>query len=283
MDPAGRWQRIDELFYAALDLPPHSRLQFLQQACGPDLELLNEVESLLNSSEQTLGFARKAVSQVVRQQTIEEQPAGKRVGAYQVLRVLGEGGMGMVYLATRADQAYQQQVAIKLMRPGFVPSQGMLLRFSAERQILANLNHPNIARLLDGGTGPGDLPYLVMEYVDGVPIDDYCREHKLSIDDRLKLFRSVCAAIEYAHKNLVVHRDIKPGNILVTADGEAKLLDFGIAKLLGPEKGNLTLTRASQRLMTPEYASPEQIRGEPITTATDVYALGVLLYELLAG
>ncbi len=283
MDPAKRWQRIDELFYAALDLPSHSRLEFLQQACGTDLELLKEVESLLSSSEETLGFARKAVSHVARQQTIEEQPAGKRIGAYQVLKVLGEGGMGMVYLAARADEAYQQQVAIKLIHPGFVPSQGMLLRFSAERQILANLNHPNVARLLDGGMGPAGVPYLVMEYVDGVPIDDYCRERKLSIDDRLKLFRTVCGAVEYAHKNLVVHRDIKPGNILVNADGEPKLLDFGIAKLLDPEKGNLTLTRASQRLMTPEYASPEQIRGEPITTATDVYALGVLLYELLAG
>lgn len=283
MDPADRWRRIDSLFYAALDLPEHARPQFLQQACGPDLDLLNEIESLLNSSEHTLGFARQAVAQVAREETQEVQPAARRVGAYQILKVLGEGGMGVVYLATRADEAYQQQVAIKLMHPGFAPSQGVLLRFRAERQILADLSHPNIARLLDGGMAPGGVPYLVMEYVDGVPIDDYCREHKLPIDDRLKLFRTVCAAVEYAHKNLVVHRDIKPGNILVTAEGEPKLLDFGIAKLLDPEKGNPTLTRVSERLMTPEYASPEQIRGEPITTATDVYALGVLLYELLAG
>jgi len=216
------WQRIEELFYAALDLDSAARPAFLQAACGTDLELLKEVESLLGSSEKTMGFARNAVLQIARQQSVEPQPAGKRVGAYKLLRIIGEGGMGTVYLATRADEAYQQQVAIKLMHPGFGPSQGMLLRFSAERQILANLNHPNIARLLDGGMTADGIPYLVMEYVNGVPIDDYCRQNNLSVDDRLKLFGSVCAAVEYAHKNLVIHRDIKPANILVTADGVPK-------------------------------------------------------------
>jgi len=282
MDPADRWQRVEALFYAALDLDPQARTAFLRQECGASVELLQEVESLLDSSEQTLGFARNAVSEVARQQTVEPQPTGKRVGAYRLLRVLGEGGMGTVYLATRADEVYQQQVAVKLMHAGFAPSRGMLLRFSAERQILANLNHPGIARLVDGGiTGEG-VPYLVMEYVDGVPIDDYCRHHRLSVDDRLKLFRIVCAAVEHAHHHLVIHRDIKPANILVTAEGEPKLLDFGIAKLLDPAKLP-RLTRFSERLMTPEYASPEQVHGDAVTTATDVYALGVLLYELLAG
>src|SRR6516164_3800588 len=191
--------------------------------------------------------------------------------------------MGKVYLAARADDAYQQQVAIKLMRADFGHGEAMMVRFSTERQILANLNHPNIARLLDGGMTAEGLPYLVMEYVKGVPLDEYCRQGRIRIERRLQLFCTVCAAVEYAHKNLVVHRDIKPANILVTAEGVPKLLDFGIAKLLDGELGNRGLTQADERLMTPDYASPEQLRGEPITTATDVYALGVLLYELLTG
>ena len=191
--------------------------------------------------------------------------------------------MGKVYLAARADDAYQQQVAIKLMRADFGHGEAMMVRFSTERQILVNLNHPNIARLLDGGMPAEGLPYLVMEYVKGVPLDEYCRQGRIRIERRLQLFCTVCAAVEYAHKNLVVHRDIKPANILVTAEGVPKLLDFGIAKLLDGELGNRGLTQADERLMTPDYASPEQLRGEPITTATDVYALGVLLYELLTG
>jgi eukaryotic-like serine/threonine-protein kinase len=278
------WQRIEELFYTALELDPESRPAFLQQACGANLELQREVESLLDSSQKTVGgFVREAVLRVARQQTTGLQPSGKRVGAYQLLTVIGEGGMGSVYLATRADDSYHQQVAIKLMHPGFGSSQGVLVRFSAERQILASLNHPNIARLLDGGMTTDGMPYLVMEYVEGVAIDEYCRQNNLSIDGRLQLFRTVCAAVEYAHKHLVVHRDIKPANILVTSEGVPKLLDFGIAKLLDPQAGSAALTRTGEQLMTPEYASPEQILGDPITTATDVYALGVLLYELLVG
>jgi serine/threonine-protein kinase len=283
MNPATRWQRIDDLFYVALELEPNARATFLQQQCGTDVELLREVGALLDSSGKTLDYVQNAVQQLARQQTIEPLPTGKRVGAYRLLRVIGEGGMGTVFLAARADELYRQQVAIKLMHTGVGPSQGMFLRFSAERQILANLNHPNIARLLDGGMTVNGLPYLVMEYVNGIAIDDYCRQNSVSLDDRLQLFRTVCGAVEYAHKNLVVHRDIKPANILVTAEGVPKLLDFGIAKLLDPQAGNLMNTRTFERLMTPDYASPEQVRGDQITTATDVYALGVLLYELLAG
>ena len=276
------WQRIDELFYAALELDAAARPAFLGEACGGDLQLLREVESLLGSSQQTLGFARGAVAEVAARPSIALQPAGKRVGAYQLIRPLGEGGMGAVYLASRADESFHQLVAIKLMHPAVAPSQGMLLRFRAERQILANLNHPNIARLFDGGMTDDGIPYLAMEYVDGIRIDDYCRRNSLSVDARLKLFREVCSAVEYAHHNLVIHRDIKPANILVTAEGMPKLLDFGIAKLLDPDTGDANLTRTGDRLMTPEYASPEQVRGDRITTASDVYALGVLLYELLA-
>lgn len=278
-----RWQRLEALFFEALDLDPSARAAFLEHSCGTDLDLRVELQSLLNSSERTLADLRRPVEEVARE--VVEDKAGQRIGPYQIVRVLGEGGMGLVYLASRADEQYQHLVAIKLMHGGFGQSPEMLRRFRAERQILANLDHPNIARLLDGGITPGGAPYLVMEYIDGVPIDDYCRRHPFSAGERLQLFRTVCGAVEYAHRNLVVHRDIKPGNILVTEDGTPKLLDFGIAKLLDPEQSNRTFayTVDTARLMTPEYASPEQVRGEPVTTATDVYALGVLLYELLTG
>jgi serine/threonine-protein kinase len=282
--PAGNnWQRIEALFYAALEYSAADRPGFLDSACDGDLSLRQEVESLLEASGKTVSFLRKPVQQAARQfDDSDEILSDRQIGAYRLLHVLGEGGMGRVHLAARADQMYRQQVAIKLMHPGFAQTQRMLLRFGAERQILANLNHPNIARLLDGGVDKG-LPYLVMEYVDGLPIDEYCRKNKVGTEARLRLFRTVCGAVEYAHKNLVVHRDIKPGNILVTADGVPKLLDFGIAKLLAPDGGDLTQTRTAERMMTPEYASPEQVRGDTITTSTDVYALGVLLYELLSG
>ena len=277
------WLRIEAVFYAALEHPPADRPAFLDHSCAGDLALRQEVDSLLEASDKTLGFLQKPVQSAVRAlETTEEITSGRQIGAYRLLRVLGEGGMGRVYLAARADDMYQQQVAIKLMHAGFAQTQRMLLRFGAERQILANLNHPNIARLLDGGVD-GGLPYLVMEYVDGDSIDDYCRKNNLGTEARLRLFCTVCSAVEYAHKNLVVHRDIKPGNILVNAEGVPKLLDFGIAKLLAPDGAEIAQTRTAERMMTPEYASPEQVRGDNITTSTDVYALGVLLYELLAG
>jgi serine/threonine protein kinase len=209
----------------------------------------------------------------------------KQIGQYRVERELGRGGMGVVYLAWRADQQFQKQVAIKLLQ-GSMTSEEALKRFRFERQILANLEHPNIARLLDGGTTEQGEPYIVMEYVrGGVPIDRYCEEQRLRLDQRLKLFQTVCSAVEYAHQHLIVHRDLKPGNILVTGDGQVKLLDFGIAKALIPVFGpdEVVHTKTGVLAMTPEYASPEQIRGEPIGVASDVYTLGVVLYQLLTG
>ncbi|HZD53680.1 MAG TPA: serine/threonine-protein kinase, partial [Woeseiaceae bacterium] len=209
--------------------------------------------------------------------------AGRRIGPYRIVRVIGSGGMGIVYLAERADESFRQQVAIKLVRNRLVDPETEK-RLVGERQILANLDHPNIARLFDGGTTAEGAPYLVMEYIDGVPIDHYCDSRRLSIDERLNLFRAICSAVHYAHQNLVVHRDIKPTNILVTRDGIPKLLDFGIAKLLDPAGASTDgLTRGGILVMTPENAAPEQVLEGTITTATDTYALGVLLYRLLCG
>jgi serine/threonine protein kinase len=282
MEPE-RWRRVEELFHAALEQEPRTASAFLQQACGDDSELLREVQSLLDSSRQSLGFAHRAVVNVAREQIAQLPSAGNRVGAYLLQKKLGEGGMGAVYLAIRADGEDQQQVAIKLMQPWVRLSPRMLERFITELKILANLQHPNIAQLLDAGVTEDYAPYLVMEYVDGIAIADYCCQTRLRTRNRLRLFLIVCAAVEHAHQNLVVHRDIKPANILVTAEGVPKLLDFGIAKLLDPIAKEQTVTRLSQRVMTLEYASPEQLSGGKITTATDVYGLGVLLYELLAG
>ena len=207
----------------------------------------------------------------------------RRIGPYRVLRELGRGGMGVVYLAERDDGQYRQRVAVKLLRAS-PDAEELHRRFVAERQILASLSHPHIAQLLDGGTSEGELPYLVIEYVDGLPLTEYCDRHRLGIEARLRLFQDVCAAVQHAHQNLVLHRDLKPGNVLVTPAGTVKLLDFGIAKLLNPGLGaEQPLTRTAFRMMTPAYASPEQVRGDSLTTASDVYALGLLLFELLVG
>ena len=202
---------------------------------------------------------------------------GQHIGLYKINREIGRGGMGTVYLATRDDDQYQKQVAIKVVKRG-MDTDLVLARFRNERQILAGFDHPNIARLFDGGSTETGLPYFIMEYVEGQAIDEYCDSHRLSTAARLELFRTVCSAVQYAHQHLVIHRDIKPSNILVTADGVPKLLDFGIAKLLHSEatQGNAT-TAIVQRLMTPEYASPEQVLGESITTVSDVYSLGAAL------
>ena len=209
---------------------------------------------------------------------------GYRVGSYQLEMRLGRGGMGTVWLATRHDEAFQKNVAIKLVKRG-MDSGEILRRFRTERQVLANLDHPNIARLIDGGSTPDGLPYLVMEYVEGVPLDRFCEEQNCSIEERLRLFRSVCAAVHYAHQNLVVHRDIKPGNILVTRDGVPKLLDFGIAKLLDPDISirDKAQTRPGMPPMTLDYASPEQVRGHDVDARTDLYLVGCVAYELLTG
>jgi eukaryotic-like serine/threonine-protein kinase len=277
----GHWNRLERLFYGAFELAPAERTAFLDRECGEDPDLRREVESLLAYSAKTLDVLQRPVAEAA--QRLAWRDAGQQVGPYRLISFLGEGGMGQVYLASRADHLYEQQVAIKLMHSGLKQAQSMLLRFGTERRILANLNHPNIARLLDAGITPDGAPYLVMEYVDGIRIDEYCLRSRLKPPEILRLFITVSSAVEYAHKNLVVHRDIKPANILVAADGAPKLLDFGIAKLLLPDAGELALTRPTDRIMTPGYASPEQVRGEHVTTATDVYALGVLLYQLLTG
>jgi serine/threonine-protein kinase len=277
---AARWDRLEQLFYAALALAAAERTQFLDRECAGDAGLRAEVESLLAFSGKTLQELRKPIDQAA--QNLASKETGQQIGPYRLIRLIGEGGMGQVYLARRADHLYEQEVAIKLMHAGLKQAQSMLSRFSAERQILANLNHPNIARLLDAGITSDGAPYLVMEYIAGTRIDEYCRVNKLPPKEVLKLFLPVCSAVEYAHKSLVVHRDIKPANILVTPGGMPKLLDFGIAKLLDPD-GEDAQTITAERMMTPEYASPEQVRGDQVTTSTDVYALGVLLYELLTG
>ena len=286
MPPASeRWTRVKELFEAAVDLAPNERVTLLNNECDGDDALRREVESLLASDAQTDGFIEQPVLEMPRNlfpESPDESLVGRQFGAYQILREVGRGGLGAVYLAARADDEYRKEVAIKLVRRG-LDTEDILRRFRNERQILAQLDHPNIARLIDGGTTDDGRPYFVMEYVNGQPITAYCESHSLNPTERLDLFRKVCAAVTFAHQNLVIHRDLKPSNILVAADGEPKLLDFGIAKLLGPEEEALAPTMAGQRAMTPEYASPEQIKGERITTASDVYSLGVLLYELLTG
>ncbi|MFQ5572027.1 MAG: tetratricopeptide repeat protein, partial [Rhodothermales bacterium] len=286
--PSERWQQVAGLLESALAMPPEQRTPFLDQACPDDPDLRREVAILLNAHDQAGDFLQEidadqatALIESVGGAATE----GQRIGPYQLVRELGRGGMGAVFLARRADEQFEQQVALKLIKRG-MDSEAILRRFLHERQILARLHHPNVARLLDGGVSDEDRPYFAMEYVEGVPLTDYCDGHRLDVEARLRLFEKVCRAVQYAHTNLVVHRDLKPSNMLVTEKGELKLLDFGIAKLLGhdeTEAGEGTLTEAGLRVMTPEYAAPEQIRGETITTATDVYALGVVLYELLTG
>ena len=277
------WRRVETIFEEVSALPEGERTERLDRLCGGDEALRREVVSLLAADEGAGDFLERPP--VPASVALPPPSAvGRRLGPYQVKRKLGEGGMATVYLAERADEQFRQQVAIKIFGYGADRSD-LLERFRAERQILASLDHPNIARLLDGGTTEDGLPYLVMEYIDGVPVDRYCDEHGLGTDARVDLFREICAAVQYAHQHLVVHRDIKPSNILVTADGRPHLLDFGIAKLLegATVPGAPAATMTGQRMMTPHYASPEQVEGRPITTASDVYSLGVLLYVLLAG
>ncbi len=280
MDP-GRFARLQELFHEALALSPGERRAHLEAASGGDRALVDEVLLLLASGESGADSLAEDV-RVAASAFARDAAAVRRIGPYRVLRELDEGGMGVVYLAVRDDDAYRKRVAIKVASG---PGDRGEARFVQERQILATLEHPGIARLLDGGSTESGRPYLVMEYVEGEPIDLYCDRRELTIDARLELFWLVCQAVYHAHQSLVVHRDIKPSNILVTASGQPKLLDFGIAKLLAPDLlgDGAPLTGTGLRPMTPEYASPEQLRGAPVTTAADVYSLGVVLYELLAG
>jgi len=281
-----RWKQVETIFEEALEIPPGERSPFLERTCAGDEELRHEVDSLLESHGSAGTFLDNSDPFFSKEDLTENGSflqSGTTIDHYRIVREIGRGGMGAVYLAERADAEYEKQVAIKLIKRG-MDTDSVLRHFRNERQILASFDHPNIARLFDGGTTGGGLSYFVMEYVEGVPIDEYCNKHALSIGERLKLFREVCAAVSYAHRHLVIHRDIKRTNILVTAEGVPKLLDFGIAKILQEGDGAQPLaTMTGLRLMTPEYASPEQIRGEAVTTASDVYSLGVVLYELLTG
>jgi serine/threonine protein kinase/tetratricopeptide (TPR) repeat protein len=278
------WDQIQEIFFKTADLPDSERDAFLARACGGDAGLRSEVESLLRADAAGDSAIAAAIGSEVSA-LLDDQTSlvGTRMGPYRLLKEIGRGGMGAVYLGERDDELYRKLVAVKVVKRG-MDSAEVLARFRHERQILAGLEHPYIARLIDGGTTPDGRPFFVMEYVQGQPIDAYCREQGLDPKSRLRLFLRVCEAITYAHRALVVHRDLKPSNILVSAEGIPKLLDFGVAKLLDPASGpGLTSTSAAMGPLTPEYASPEQIRGLPITTAADVYALGAILFELLTG
>jgi eukaryotic-like serine/threonine-protein kinase len=287
MSGPASWADAKRVFEAALDLPEADRPAFVDSACGGNAALRDEVRSLLTWHRGSTGFLETPAGKVSDMPAEAESAVrliGKSVGAWRILDAVGSGGMGVVYRAERADAAFKRHAALKVVRPGPDLPQ-IMARFQLEREMLAALDHPNIARLMDGGTTPDGQPFFVMELVDGVPIDAYCDEHRLSIDERLDLFRKVCAGVQYAHENLVIHRDIKPDNILVTKDGVPKLLDFGVAKILSrdgapPED---PAASAASWMMTPDYASPEQVGGRPSTTATDVYSLGVLLHVLLTG
>ena len=284
-DQSERWSRVEDLFFEALELDASARAGFVERHSGADDVLASEVLELLEAHTGDGGFDRVAESLGSAVATpASATMAGTRIGAYEVVEEIGRGGMGSVYLARRADGQFEQRVALKLHRSD-ITRDDVRRRFLAERQILARISHPNIAGLLDGGITEDGRSYFVMEYVDGSTLDKFCDEHRLDVPDRLRLFLSVCEAVQHAHRNLVVHRDLKPSNILVTADGSVKLLDFGIAKLLdaGEFAQPADLTQAGVRLLTPDYASPEQVLGEPITTSSDVYQLGLLLFELLTG
>jgi serine/threonine protein kinase len=306
------WNRVKELFEAALELDSLQRAAFLAENCR-DKTLRQQVERLLNDYQEAGSFLdapalnpnipvpnalgqiqggdesllhpqSEKLSATATSAEAEDPMVGRQFGAYKLVRQVGRGGMAAIFLATRADDEYNKQVAVKVVQPG-LDSRDLLNRFRAERQTLAGLDHPNIVKLLDGGSTPEGLPFLVMDYVEGSQIDEYCDQHKLSVDERLQLFGKVCDAVQYAHQNLVIHRDLKPSNILVVGDGTPKLMDFGIAKVLSlePRTQGLAVTQTGTRCMTPAYASPEQMRGKQVTPATDIYSLGVVLYELLTG
>ncbi|MGH6885186.1 MAG: protein kinase domain-containing protein, partial [Geminicoccales bacterium] len=285
MDPA-RMEAVEAIFHAALEVEPQQRDAFVRERCAGDESLRREAELLLAAHELSGAFIEAPIA-TLDAGLFEDEEAdrlvGQTIGHWEILKRIGSGGMGAVYLARRADRQYEHQVALKLIKRG-MDTEAMLRRFRNERQILAGFDHPNIARLLDGDTTGDGLPYFVMEYVEGLPIDEYCDRQALDVAQRLQLFRQVCAAVSYAHRRAVIHRDLKTSNILVGADGVPKLLDFGIARLLqAGDAADSPATMLEQRVVTPEYASPEHLRGETVTTASDVYSLGVVLYRLLTG
>jgi eukaryotic-like serine/threonine-protein kinase len=279
--PATNWQRLNQLFAGALNLEPTEQAAFLDNHCAP--ELRNEVQGLLAADRELAsrkfldGDLVAVTARVLANAEFKHELTGTNIGPYRIVREIARGGMGTVYRAERED--FQQQVALKIINRG-METEEVIRRFKREREVLAGLNHPNIARLFDGGATEDGRPFLVMEIVEGLPITEFCDRHRLDLGQRLAVFLKVCAAVSFAHQSLIVHRDLKPGNILVASDGEPKLLDFGIAKLLTPD-ANSDTTQTGFHLLTPEYASPEQIRGARITTASDVYSLGILLYKLL--
>lgn len=279
-----RLRRLEAIFHAVSSVPPERRTEEMDRLCGQDSALRAELHSLMEHEVPPARFLEQPALGPAFSMSVPTQPddlVGREVGPYRIEHRLASGGMGTVYVASRADGQFEQTVAIKVVKRG-MDSEEILRRFHQERRTLAALSHPNIARLLDGGALGDGRPYVVMEFVSGVPIDNYCDAHRLTITERLRLFCRVCEGIRFAHQNLVVHRDLKPGNVLVSADGEPKLLDFGISKVLGGT-GSREITTVQDRRYTPEYASPEQTAGQPLTTATDIYSLGVILYELLTG
>jgi non-specific serine/threonine protein kinase/serine/threonine-protein kinase len=282
-----RWQHVKQVLAAALELSPAERIAYLDRSYATDPSLRDDLEPLLDSQQrlkdQFLDQANLATAAATLVSPDENFWVGRRVGPYQVVEQIGVGGMGEVYRAFRADDQYKKVVALKFVRAGQYSSE-VFSRFKNERQILAGLDHSNLAKLLDGGTSDEGMPYFVMELIEGRPITEYCDERGLSTRERLSLFLQVCAGVHYAHQRLIIHRDIKPGNILVTSDGIPKLLDFGIAKIVeSGQDADMPVTMTGFRVLTPRYASPEQIQGEAMTIATDVYSLGVVLYELLTG
>ncbi|MGI8884741.1 MAG: protein kinase domain-containing protein [Pyrinomonadaceae bacterium] len=297
-----RWQQIEFVFQSALDLAPDKRELYLKEHCRSDAELCAEVEKLLADYESADSFiespvwtdsrflnssAKKVISDSLDDGIHQSQTdflTGKKIGVYRLTKEIGRGGMGAVFLAERDDGEFSPKAAIKLIKRG-MDSDFIVRRFRHERQILASFEHPFIARLLDGGTTAEGLPYFVMEYIEGDTLYNYCDKKKLDITERLKIFQKICSALQYAHEKQIIHRDIKPSNILVTRHDAPKLLDFGIAKVLDPDLIHelVNPTASVMRLMTPDYASPEQVRGSEVTASSDVYSLGILLYELLTG
>jgi serine/threonine-protein kinase len=280
---ASDWQQVETVFNNALERPAAGRASYLEEACGGDAALRREVDALLANHEDDAGFLAPVVDRAALSAEAPRPGGETRIGAYRIVRQVGTGGMGVVYLAMHEGPDFERPVALKVIRRG-LDTDELLERFRLERRILAALKHPNVARLIDAGQTEDGRPYFVMDFVEGSPIDEYCAAHQLGLRARLALFLMVCDAVEHAHRNLIVHRDLKPGNILVSTDGVPVLLDFGIGKLLDPgQSAEDSRTRTAARAFTPEYAAPEQIHGEPVTTATDVYGLGMLLYVLLAG
>jgi serine/threonine-protein kinase len=283
--PGFRWDEADRLFDEALELPPGERQRWLDQRCAGQPALRQQVEALLRADAAASDFLEVEGRRLadLPAEPAEPDSGGLAIGPYRVVRELARGGMGVVYLVERGDGQAGQRVALKLIRKG-MDSDRIHRRFLAERQILARLDHPHIARLLEGGVSAEGQPWFAIEYVEGTTIVAHCDARGLGIADRLRLFLGVCDAVRYAHGHQVVHRDLKPGNILVTGAGRVKLLDFGIAKVVGGEGADAQeVTRTADRILTPEYAAPEQVRGDPVTAATDIYALGAVLYELLTG